>query len=160
MKMEWVNIVAIILSPVIAVCITLWYQNTSEKKKVKRDIFMLIMKNRNSLYLSQEYIQALNSIDIIFYDDSQIREAWAEYYANLNSKNPDFSVRARLYTDLLSQIATHCGYENLKQNQIDKYYTPQGHVDELVRQHEISDELLRTLKSTEHYGAPRITHTE
>jgi hypothetical protein len=153
--MEWINVLAILFSPVIAVGVTLWYQKRSEIIKTKKDIFFTLMKNRNSIHIPNEWVQALNSIDFIFDDDEKIKNIWAALYDNYNSKNPDFAQRIRLQIDLLSAIASHLGYRNLTQTQIDKYYTPQLHGDQAVRQQEISDELLRVLKATENYGTPR-----
>lgn len=48
---DYINICAILLSPVIAVCITLWYQNRAERMKTKKDIFFTLMKNRTSRYV-------------------------------------------------------------------------------------------------------------
>jgi len=56
---------------------------------------------------------------------------------------------------LLSRIAKHLGYENLTQMQINKYYTPQLNGDELIRQQEVSDELLRVLKASQNFGTTR-----
>ncbi|HEY2581637.1 MAG TPA: DUF6680 family protein [Mucilaginibacter sp.] len=153
--MEIINVLAILFSPLIAVGVTLWYQKRSEIIRTKKDIFFTIMKNRNSIYVPNDYVQALNSIDFIFNDDEKIKNLWAEYYANLNSKNPDFAARGHLYIDLLSAIASHLGYSNLTQTQIDKYYTPQLHGDEVAMNGEIRAELLRVLKASENYGMPR-----
>lgn len=52
------------------------------------------------------------------------------------------------YLELLSAIAGHLGYKKLQQTDIDKFYSPQAHVDQLVVNYEMQRELLRVLKST------------
>ncbi|MEO8886584.1 MAG: DUF6680 family protein [Mucilaginibacter sp.] len=153
---DWINILAILISPVFAVCITLWYQNRAEKLKTKRSVFFTLMKYRNSIHIPNEYVEALNSIDVVFHKQQNIVNLWAEYYDNLCSDNPNISKRGHLKIDLLAAIAKHLGYERLKQTQIDRYYEPILYQNQQNRQQEISDELLRTLKASENYGTPRI----
>jgi len=154
--MEIVNVMAILFSPLIAVGVTLWYQKRSEIIKTKKDIFFTLMKYRNSIKIPDEWANALNCIDFIFDDDETVKNLWSQLYDNLNTFPPNLEQRNRLQVDLLSQIARHLNYQNLTQMQIAKYYTPQLHGDQAFRQQEISDELLRILKASEHYGAPRI----
>jgi hypothetical protein len=149
---DLINLLAILLSPVIAVVVTLWYQSRTENRNIKKNIFFALMKNRNSLYIPVEYVEALNSIDYVFQDSEKIKNLWASLYDNYNSKNPDTQQRARLQIDLLSAIASHLGYQNLTQMQINKYYTPQLHADEVTRTNEVLTELLRVLKSSESFG--------
>ena len=40
---------------------------------------------------------------------------------------------------------------------VHRYYEPVLYQSQVNRQQEISDELLRTLKASEHYGFPRVT---
>lgn len=149
---DWIGIAAILLSPVIAVLVTLWYQNRAEKRTMKKDIFFTLMKNRNSIYIPYDYVQALNSIDFVFHDSNTIKNLWASLYDNYNSQTPDLNQRVRLQIDLLSAIASHLGYANLTQMQINKYYTPQLHGDEMERNKLVSDEFLRVLKASENFG--------
>ena len=135
---DWINVAAILLSPVIAVLVTLWYQSRKEKRDIKLDIFFTLMENRASLSISDEFVKAINSIDFVFDGDN------------------DPAIQGHLYIDLLSAIATHLGYRSLRQTEIDRYYIPQSHGNDAERQREVSDELLRLLKASEHYGAPRV----
>jgi len=149
---DWINLAAILFSPIIAVAVTLWYQDRKDKRQVKKDIFFALMRNRNSIFIPKEYVDALNSIDYIFQDDEKVKDFWAQLYNNYNSKNPDLQQRIHLQIELLSEIAKHLGYSKLTQMQIDKYYTPQLHGDEADRNKQVSDELLRVLKASENFG--------
>ena len=113
------------------------------------------MKYRRSINIPLEYVEALNSIDVVFQNQKEITGLWAQYCDNLHSKQADLEKRGHLQIDLLSAIAKHLGYERLKQTQIDRYYEPQLYQSQQARQQEISDELLRTLKASENYGTPR-----
>jgi hypothetical protein len=43
---DYVEISAVVIGPVIAVCITLWYQNRQDKRKSKMSTFINIMAYR------------------------------------------------------------------------------------------------------------------
>lgn len=44
--MEWVNLVAVIIIPILAVIIAQYLQNRSEKRKDKMQIFKVLMTSR------------------------------------------------------------------------------------------------------------------
>ncbi len=149
---DWITIAAILLSPVFAVSITLWYQKRANKKDIKEDIFFTLMENRSAFYISQETVQALNSIDFVFQDDEKIINLWSAYYDSLNPLNHDPVKSSRLYIDLLSVIASHLGYKKLTQMQIDKFYTPQMHIDQVEQYRNMSEEFSRVLKASDNFG--------
>jgi len=155
--MEWINVLAILLSPLIAVMITLWYQNRSEKIKAKKTLFLTLMKHRQSINIPLEYVESLNTIDVVFQDNQLVIDLWAQYYDSLSSETPNLVQQGHLKIDLLAAMAKDLNYDSLKQTQIDRYYEPRLYHNQIERQQQISDELLRTLKNSEHYGAARIT---
>ena len=55
--------IAIILGPIFAVMITLWYQNKKEKQQHKFLLFRTLMSRRKDFPISQEWVDALNLID-------------------------------------------------------------------------------------------------
>ena len=36
-----------------------------------------------------EYVRALNSIDVVFYDSKKVRKAWSDYYSVLQNPTPN-----------------------------------------------------------------------
>ena len=74
-----INMVAIVLSPIIAVCIGQWLQKKAEKRKDKMDLFKTLMRSR-ALSWTIDSVNALNVIDIVFADDKKVRGAWKELY--------------------------------------------------------------------------------
>ena len=60
---------------------------------------------------------------------------------------------------MLSALARHLGYRKLEQTDIDKFYTPQAHEDQLLMNSEIQSELLRVLKNTHSVAATQKTQT-
>jgi hypothetical protein len=146
---DWVNILAIIISPVIAVVITLWHQGRKEKRDRKERLFTQLMAHRKSFPPSTEFVNALNLIDIIFADTVSVTKLWHEYYTLLGSAKTEHEYRDRdhKYLELLSEMARSLGYKRLQQTDIDKFYTPQAHVDQNEMAFHTQQEWLRVLKN-------------
>jgi len=73
-----VNILAVVISPIVAVYIGRWLQERSEKRKEKWIILKTLMSSRD--VWNQESVYALNIIDIVFSDDEKVVKCWREYY--------------------------------------------------------------------------------
>jgi hypothetical protein len=146
------TIIAILFGPIIAVCITLWWQNRKERRDAKRQLFMTLMAHRKSMPLSYEFVAALNLIDVVFAKDQRVVQLWHELYALY--QNPQITeTQNHKYIELLSEMASVLGFRKLKQTDIDKFYYPRGHADALNAQIEWQTEWLRVLKNTEHFLA-------
>ncbi len=53
------------------------YQDRKKKEDAKLNLFLALMKYRNPRqYITYEYINALNTIDIVFQDVPQVRASW------------------------------------------------------------------------------------
>lgn len=83
-----INIIAIVLSPIIAVLITRYLSIRTDKKKDKMEIFKILMATRYNR-CTIEYVRALNSIDVVFYDSKKVRKAWSDYYSVLQNPTPN-----------------------------------------------------------------------
>ena len=83
---EVITIFAILAGPVLAVQAQKWIENVREKKNRKLHIFRTLMATR-AAKVSAEHVRVLNMIDIKFYDDSKVKEAWKEYLDHLNDSN-------------------------------------------------------------------------
>ena len=148
--MEIINIAAIIIGPISAVWITLWWQQRKEKRDAKRRLFTTLMAHRRKIPPPIEWVNALNVIDVIFADVPEVVQLWHKYYEHLANPpaNQNFETREHTYILLLSAMARSLGYKRLEQTDIDKYYTPQVHGDQAALNHEIQTEWLRVLRST------------
>ncbi len=92
--------------------------------------------------LAQTHIEALNMIDLAFYKDRKIRDAWKIYHDHLYSTppdlaNPDYDVLLSrwteksndLLTDLLYEMAIDLGYDFDKVHLKKGAYYPKGYGD-------------------------------
>lgn len=154
------EIAAILLSPVIAVCVTLWFQSRKEKRDRKNHLFSTLMVHRKSFPPNAEWVNALNLIDIVFAGNPKVINLWHEYYSMLGSAQTDSQYRDRdhKYLEMLSEMAKVLGYKKLQQTDIDKFYSPQVHQNQLEFQAQIQSELLRVLKNTNNFNVEPIEH--
>ncbi len=143
-----INIVAIILGPILAVIITLAYQKFKEKRDAKMRLFLTLMAHRKSYPISYDWVQALNLIDVVFANHSQVVKLWHEYYDYLHEETKKFTKRDHKYLELLSEMARCLNYKNLQQTDIDKFYTPIAHGDQAALNYKVQTELLRVLENT------------
>jgi len=150
--MEIVNIFAILISPVIAVLITVFLQNRKEKRALQMNIFMTLISTRNRAP-SDERVRALNMIDVVFSKDKEIRKLWKEYFsmlANEGLNNPvGFSQREQKELEMITEIAKRLGYrKEISSLDVNRVYFPVGLKNQIDANSEILEELKRVLKET------------
>lgn len=87
--MQIINIIAVLLSPVVALLISIFIQNRSAKRKSKMEIFNTLLATRHNVYIVDETVRAFNMIDVVFYDKPKIRSLWREYYSILGLAVPN-----------------------------------------------------------------------
>ena len=122
--MTIINIIAIILSPIIALFISHKVQINHEKRKEKIEILKILMARR-VLANSIEYVNALNTIDIIFADSSKVKEAYKKLYEAYHQPNYDVSKSQMMLTKLIETIVADVGYkEKITWDTIQQPYYP------------------------------------
>jgi hypothetical protein len=152
---NFMEILAILISPAIAVAITLWYQTRKEKRERKDRLFQTLMVHRKAFPPTHDWVNGLNLIDVVFSDTPKVAALWHQYYSMLGSAKTDNEYRDRdhKYIELLSAMAQDLGYKNLQQTDIDKFYSPQAHQSQIAASNEIQTEFLRVLKNTQSIAA-------
>ena len=146
----WVTALAIFLGPLVGVAFTFWFQSRKDRAAEKHKLFLTLMGDRKGLLISQGMAQALNTIDVVFSDNMIVVDLWHKYYALLSQ--PPGEERNHTWLELLTEMAADLRYSNLKQTDLDKFYIPQGHVDQLDFQGEVQAEWLRVLRNTERFA--------
>ncbi len=147
MDIQIISIIAIITGPIFAVIITLWYQKRNEKRNSKMQLFMSLMAHRKEFPVNQEWVNALNLIDVIFVSNKQVVTLWHDYHDLLYRLDRDFEGENRKYLDLLLAIAHDLGYKDILQTDIDRFYTPIGLGDKKKMGEDIQKEYLQFLKN-------------
>lgn len=145
----WVTGLAIFLGPLVGVIFTFWFQSRKDRAAEKHRLFLTLMGNRKAWVIPQQVAEALNTIDVVFSNNTTVVSLWHKYYALLSQ--PPGEERNHTWLELLTAMAADLHYSNLKQTDLDKFYTPQGHVDQLDFQRDVQTEWLRVLKNTERF---------
>lgn len=109
---EMLNIIAIILSPIIAVFVGCVLQNRDKKREDKMEIFKALMANRG-LSWNIESVKGLNLINVVFCDDKKVLDQWKIYYDRLCVENPSETEMIKMKKEsdkLLDAMAKSLGY--------------------------------------------------
>ena len=154
---DWLVIVIILLAPLLAIQTQKYIENSREKKARKMKIFRTLMATRENP-LNPQRVEALNMIDIEFYKNKKIVDAWKlllDSYSDFpkGPKEPNFQSRLdscitksnELLTDLLYEMAKSLNYSFDKVHLKRGLYFPKAHADILADQEIIRRSLVDVL---------------
>lgn len=149
------TLVAIFLSPIIAVLITLWYSNSKNTRQQKMNLFLTLLATRKTHPIPPKFVDGVNTIDVVFHNDKKVIAAWKELFASYHIDPFRIDVADRKLLDLLDEMAKSLGYKNIKQTDFDSFYEPQLFGNQRAFQEAVNEELLRVLKNSESFGQPK-----
>ena len=138
------QISAVAIVPLIVWWLGIRWQKSKAKDDAKRALFFALMANRKATP-NKEWVDALNTIDIVFQDNKKVRKAWREYYDSLDEKSQYYNDTNAFKLDLLSEMANALGYKDLKQTEIDRFYSPKYFSRIQNSQNVLTSELIRVL---------------
>lgn len=143
---DWLVIGAIIIAPILAVQIQKFIENKREKRARKMQIFRALMATR-ATPLYPQHVEALNMIDIEFFENKKITDAWKlllDNFANYPKDPKDANYQAQLnfsmekstdlLVDLLYEMAKYLNYTFDKVHIKRGAYIPKGHADYILDQ--------------------------
>jgi hypothetical protein len=144
-------IAATLLSPVIAVQVSVFIQDRKEKRERRFEVFRSLMANR-AASLSPAHVEALNMIDVAFHgtdrDSRSVVEAVRVYleHLNKNTSAPGWEERRQeLLVDLLQKMAISLDYDMDKVSISRTSYFPMGYVNNEMEWIQIRTALLDVL---------------
>lgn len=133
--LQFSTVIVAFISPVIAVIITIWYQNRQSHRNAQMQILIEILSFRDYVPLPWSYVAALNRIDIVFHKQKDICHKWHEYY-ELTDQEQVGNVPKLLKekkVSLISAIAQHLGYKGVDQIFLQRYYQTQSSADQYLK---------------------------
>lgn len=147
----WIYMLAILLSPLIAVQVTVYLQRHQERRQRRLAILRSLMSTR-AAQMSGEHVAALNMIDIEFHGDDRkskaVVAAWRAYLHHLNSAAP-LEVWAdkqqELLMGLIYSVALALDYQYDKTELKTTCYFPRGYGETEAEQVAIRKGLLALL---------------
>jgi hypothetical protein len=141
-------ILAMLVGPVLAVQVQKYVESRKEKKGRRMNIFRTLMTTR-ATPIAPEHVQALNMIDVEFYDNKSIKELWKLMLDNFLNypkiDDPDFGAKLNassekskdLSIDLMYAMGESLGYHFDKVHLKKEVYFPLGHGELLADQETI-----------------------
>lgn len=163
------TIIAVLLSPVIAVRVDKFIENARSDNNRKIAIFKTLMATRGTK-LSIEHVTALNQIDMEFYGKEKfvkVVNAWKEYRDQLNVpfKTDDEFKRWNdksedLFANLLFEMGSSLGYKfdrvAIKRNA----YSPTGHAKIENENYQIRQLLIKVLSGENAITTLQVVHDD
>lgn len=141
-----ITCVAIYRSPIEAVKVGQRLQEEQKNRDAKERLFLNLMAYRRN-QLHQNFVTALNTIDIVFHDVPKVLQSWNLYFENLKKKATKENAeefdkeRQTLLSNLFSEIGGFLGY-TVKQ----EGYNPQLYEDNFYRDIELQNLWIEYLK--------------
>lgn len=143
---DWLIISAMLIAPTMAVQIQKFIESKKEKNARKMQIFRTLMATR-ATPLYPQHVEALNMIDIEFFENKKMTEAWKlllDNFANYPKDTKDQNYQAKLNScmekssdllvDLLYEMARSLNYSFDKVHLKRGAYIPKGHADYILDQ--------------------------
>lgn len=135
--MEIINIVALILVPILAVVVGQKLQERAQKRNDKMQIFKILMTSRIFGW-TNESVQAMNLIDVVFADDKAVRKQWKTCFDKMCVENPTDTDLSKIKVErekLLEAMAKSLGYKDIiTWESIQNPYVPKGMTDLMAQQ--------------------------
>lgn len=150
---EIINIIAIIVSPIVAVVVGQLLQKRSRIHADKVEIFKTLMISRG-LGWSIESVKALNIIEVIFCDDKSVLNQWKIYYDKLCVEDPSETEMTKIKTEgdkLLEVIAKSLGYKEITWETIQRPYIPNGLKNNMSQQQQFMSDQLSVMNKMNEY---------
>lgn len=132
---DWLTIVATLLSPLIAVQVSVYLQHRKEKREQRFQVFRTLMATR-AANLNPAHVEALNMIDVAYYGADRKSKAvveackvYIEHHNRPLSQEGWGMRREELLVDLLQKMANCLGYDFDKVSIQRTSYFPRGFGD-------------------------------
>lgn len=130
-----INIIILIVTvyyiahaPVNAVRIGRDLNTEQQKDNAKRNLFLTLFSLRGSP-VHYDFVRGLHEIDVVFEDTSAVLAAWHKLYDSyqISGQTNENQIWELLRVELLSAMAVSLGYNQIKQTDIVRQYSPEGH---------------------------------
>ena len=123
------NIVLVIstalISGLLATIVSIWWQRKSTKYNRKLNVFETMMSYRYMIH-AEESVKAINSVDVVFYGNDNVRKALADFL-NEAAKKPEFNPNiGDKHLKLLEEMAKTLKLNNIHWDNIKQSYYPSG----------------------------------
>jgi hypothetical protein len=133
---EYLTIAALILGPVLALSAQRALDWFRERARRKQHLYFTLMRTR-AVFYSDEHVQSVNSIDVVFAKDKSIRDLWKKCLDHLSTDEnlPGWNdTLTTLRVDLYQEIGNKLGFAYTTDYIKRGIYFPTRHQNALVAQ--------------------------
>lgn len=116
-------VITALLSGLVATLVTLYWQHKNEVRNRKMAIFNTLMANRY-LFTSEESVKALNSIDVVFYHDKNVRDAFKSFLDEADKSPSQKPNIADKHLKLLEEMSKALNLSGISWDTIKRMYYP------------------------------------
>lgn len=120
----FVPLIAALLGGVIGAIAAFRYQNKAELKREKRQVFHILMMNRNIAVDELDWIKHVNVIPSVYHDNPEVIQLLRAFMAQTEANIIHTLQHVETYNKMLLEMAKTCGYKNLNLADIRESYTP------------------------------------
>lgn len=143
-----IDVIAVLISPIIAVLISLWVTEHLQKRRDRLDIFKVLMMTREN-NCTLDFVKSVNAIDVVFHNRAKVRNAWKELYDSYNATDPDLQKIIDNHTNLLEVMANELGYKDqITWKNITNSYTPKWLLQERQNESDFKKMQLQLMLNT------------
>ncbi len=119
-----------LISGMMASVVTILWQKHMERYNKKLNIFQTLMACRHKID-TEENVRALNSVDVFFYKDKNVREAYREFLSEMSQTSETAGADHRCierisdkHLKLLEEMSRSLNLGNIHWDNIKKFYYP------------------------------------
>lgn len=158
MNNTFLVIITALVSGLCATLITLVWQHKTRVYSNKVDIFRTLMSYRYMIS-DERCVAALNSIDVVFYKDKEIREAYKGFWdETMKPVTPNQNgVTLDKFLRLLEEMGKVLGLKNIHWDDIKRYYYPTGLSEKLDGERLLRQLQLKAMEKNIGYNQQEMT---
>jgi hypothetical protein len=139
-----INVLALLLSPLIAVQVTEWINRGREKRQRRLDLFKTLMRTR-AAFIAPDYVQALNLFGVEFHgkdaNSQNVLRCFKALLNHLNTQPPATEwwgkEREKLLLELILAMGKCLDYDLDKTELTQTSYFPRGYIETELEQQRI-----------------------
>ena len=150
--MGYINIIAVLLSPIIAVQVTKFFDNRKSIYDKKFELFKILMGQRGLFPRSDEFLIALNLIDVVFHDDEKVRNAYSNFYSVSDVSHSENKNSGKYLILLLQEMSKVLKLGNIRDLDVDRNFVTTERINGHVLINDYYNEFLRVLRNSVSFG--------
>lgn len=121
-----------VIAAIIGSFLGFMYQSKSERKRDKKQILSVLMAYRGLRAREDDFVKALNLVDLYFHDNKGVRALCHDYFKHLYPPYfENYHLHERILHSLILAMAEDIGHTGLTESDINDYYYPARYLQDI-----------------------------